>query len=128
MAPMYYRGAKAAILVFDVTNEDSFKKSMSWLRDLKAHADPDVVVCIAGNKFDKGATFDLKAVEEYASSVDASFVRTSAMTGDNVDVLFDILTTKIASILKVKIDASGSGGDKINLNASDKPERNSSCC
>ena len=40
-------------MVFDVTNEDTFHRVLSWLRDLKAHADPNVVICIAGNKCDK---------------------------------------------------------------------------
>lgn len=129
MAPMYYRGAKAAILVFDVTNEESFRRSMSWLRDLKAHADPDVVVCIAGNKFDKGPTFDLKAVEEYSSSVDASFFRTSAMTGENVDALFDVLTTKIVDNLKEKFNAAGQGEDKIDITSrKSSKDKDSVCC
>lgn len=129
MAPMYYRGAKAAILVFDVTNEESFRRSMSWLRDLKAHADPDVVVCIAGNKFDKGPTFDLKAVEEYSNSVDASFFRTSAMTGENVDALFDVLTTKIVDNLKEKINAAGQGEDKIDITSrKSSKDKDSVCC
>jgi GTPase SAR1 family protein len=126
---MYYRGAKAAILVFDVTNEESFGRSMSWLRDLKAHADPDVVVCIAGNKFDKGPTFDLKAVEEYSQSVDASFLRTSAMTGENVDALFDILTTKIIENLKQKISVTGQGDSKIDIGAGcDSKDKVTTCC
>ena len=63
MAPMYYRGAKAAICVFDVTNEDSLNRVATWLRDLKAHADPHCVICIAGNKADKPAGFDLARAE-----------------------------------------------------------------
>lgn len=129
MAPMYYRGAKAAILVFDVTNEESFRRSMSWLRDLKAHADPDVVVCIAGNKFDKGPTFDLKTVEEYSNSVDASFLRTSAMTGENVDALFDILTTQIIANLKEKINLTGQGEGNIDISTRmNSKDKDSSCC
>ena len=45
---MYYRGAKAAVCVFDVTNESSYERVITWLRDLKIHADPNIVVCIAG--------------------------------------------------------------------------------
>lgn len=129
MAPMYYRGAKAAILVFDVTSEESFRRSMSWLRDLKAHADPDVVVCIAGNKFDKGPTFDLKVVEEYSNSVEATFLRTSAMSGENVDALFDILTTKIIDNLKDKISVGAQGESKIDINKrKTSRDRNSGMC
>ena len=48
---MYYRGAKAAVCVFDVTNESSYERVITWLRDLKIHADPNIVVCIAGIAF-----------------------------------------------------------------------------
>lgn len=46
MAPMYYRGAKAALCVFDITNVESFERIADWLRDLKCHADSNCVICI----------------------------------------------------------------------------------
>ena len=39
MAPLYYRGAKAALLVFDVSKEETFHRMVTWLKDLKASAD-----------------------------------------------------------------------------------------
>ncbi|CAE7841324.1 RAB22A, partial [Symbiodinium microadriaticum] len=111
MAPMYYRGAKAAILVFDLTNEDSFHKSKSWLKDLKAHADPEVVICIAGNKCDKEATFDLKQCDDFAAAVDAVFVKTSAQSGEGVDQLFASLTRRIVDVQKRKGNISREGED-----------------
>ena len=130
MAPMYYRGAKAAILVFDLTNEDSFHKSKSWLKDLKAHADSDVVVCIAGNKCDKDSTFDLKQCEEFAESVDAVFVRTSAQSGEGVDNLFANLTRRIVDILKRKGNLTKEGEDLVTLdgNAGGDSAASNSCC
>jgi small GTP-binding protein len=64
MAPMYYRGAKGAICVFDMTNLESFQKVAIWIRDLKNHSDPNVVICIAGNKCDKSNSFDV--VKEFS--------------------------------------------------------------
>ena len=97
MAPMYYRGAKAAICVFDVTNEESFHRVSSWLRDLKPFADPNCVICLAGNKCDKGEKFDLALCEELAQSMGAIFVKTSALTGEGVTELFDKLSRSIAA-------------------------------
>ncbi len=102
MAPMYYRGAKAAICVFDVTNEESFNRILAWLRDLKAHADPNVVICIAGNKCDKQCVVNLSACEELATSIGAQFVKTSALTGEGINELFDALSKQIAEIYKAK--------------------------
>lgn len=126
MAPMYYRGAKAAVCVFDVTNEESFHRVMIWLRDLKAHADPNIVVCLAGNKCDKKPSFDLGTCEELAKSIGASFVKTSAMTGENVDTVFNLLSAKIVEVYKPK-RKSESRDDVVMLN--DKSNKQgSSCC
>ena len=128
MAPMYYRGAKAAILVFDISNEDSFHKSKSWLKDLKAHADPDVVICIAGNKCDKEPTFDLKQCEEFAHSVDAVFVKTSAATDEGVDQLFSSLTRRIVEVQKKKGILSQEGEDLVVLDGSGTAANSSGTC
>ena len=52
MAPMYYRGASAAILVFDVTDENSFLVMKDWVAELHANAPEDIVIAIAANKSD----------------------------------------------------------------------------
>ena len=102
MAPMYYKQAKAAVCVFDVTNEESFHRISSWLKDLKQHADPNVVVCIAGNKCDKGATFDLEECKKFAESNEAKFFPTSALTGEGVEALFTELSEKIVESYNLK--------------------------
>jgi GTPase SAR1 family protein len=61
------------VLVFDITNEESFTRVSTWLRDLRAHADPDVVIVLAGNKCDKTASFDLAKCEEEATKLGCSF-------------------------------------------------------
>lgn len=130
MAPMYYRGAKAAILVFDVTNEESFHKSKSWLKDLKAHADTDVIVCLAGNKCDKDGKFNLKQCEDFAESVNAVFVQTSAQSGEGVDQLFSSLTRSIVDIHKRKGSVSKEGEDLVVLDGSTGTDNASGgvCC
>jgi GTPase SAR1 family protein len=52
LAPMYYRGAAAAIVVYDVTNKDSFNGAKSWVKELQRRGDPNVVIALAGNKAD----------------------------------------------------------------------------
>lgn len=127
MAPMYYRGAKAAICVFDVTNEESFNRIVSWLRDLRAHADPNIVICLAGNKCDKQPRFNLSACEELAASLDATFVKTSALTGEGVDEIFETLSKKIADVYKAKVKAETKDADTLKLSAS-QAKSESTCC
>ena len=52
LAPMYYRGATAALIVYDVTNEDSFQGAKSWIEELRGQGKPNVVIILVGNKYD----------------------------------------------------------------------------
>jgi GTPase SAR1 family protein len=52
LAPMYYRGAAAAVVVFDITNKDSYAGAKSWVKELQRRGDPNVVIALAGNKAD----------------------------------------------------------------------------
>jgi small GTP-binding protein len=128
MAPMYYRGAKAAICVFDVTKEESFDRIVSWLRDLKNHADPNVVICIAGNKCDKASTFDLSKCEEYSESIGARFFQTSALSGHNVDAIFNTLATKIVEVYNQKKQVSDSGARRLDDPKNNPPPKSTTCC
>lgn len=47
---MYYRGAAAAVVVFDVLSRESFEGAKSWVRELQRRGDPNVVIALAGNK------------------------------------------------------------------------------
>ncbi|MEE8478850.1 MAG: GTP-binding protein, partial [Candidatus Neomarinimicrobiota bacterium] len=51
LAPMYYRGARAAVIVYDITHEDSFKGAKSWIRELKKKTS-NCLIILVGNKID----------------------------------------------------------------------------
>ncbi|PCH41246.1 ras-domain-containing protein [Wolfiporia cocos MD-104 SS10] len=52
MAPMYYRGANAALLLYDITNAASFEDVRGWLEELKKNCSPDLIIYIVGSKAD----------------------------------------------------------------------------
>ena len=52
LAPLYYRGAAAAVVVYDITNTESFSKAQFWVKELQKHGNPDMVVALVGNKAD----------------------------------------------------------------------------
>ena len=52
LAPMYYRGAQAAIVVYDITNADSFVRAQNWVKELQRQGNPNIVIALAGNKID----------------------------------------------------------------------------
>lgn len=53
LAPMYYRGAAAAVVVYDVTNQQSFERAQAWVKELQRQSNTQVCIALAGNKSDK---------------------------------------------------------------------------
>jgi Ras-related protein Rab-11A len=64
----YYRGAVGALLIYDVTNYKTFKNVGEWLRELKEHADSNIVILLVGNKTDLADKRDVsrEAAAQYA--------------------------------------------------------------
>ena len=52
LAPMYYRNAAAAVIVYDITDGESFDKMKGWVLELQKMASSDIVIAIVGNKVD----------------------------------------------------------------------------
>ncbi|CAN0165330.1 unnamed protein product, partial [Ectocarpus sp. 12 AP-2014] len=52
LAPMYYRGAGAAIVVYDITKMHSFRTLKEWINELQAQGPQDIAIAVAGNKRD----------------------------------------------------------------------------
>ncbi|EQC34125.1 hypothetical protein SDRG_08334 [Saprolegnia diclina VS20] len=92
MASMYYRNAKAAILVFDVTKEDTFDKVKEWLSELRKHVDSDIVLALVGNKCDLPTNFNFGLAETYAREIGATAHRTSAQSGHGVTEMFETVS------------------------------------
>lgn len=104
LAPMYYRGASVAIIVYDITVQSSFDAVLTWMQNLKQYADQDIVIAIAGNKCDLE---DKRKVQfsdalEFAQSEKAIFVETSAKMAVNVETLFQEIGECLAKRLMSK--------------------------
>ncbi len=80
LGPIYYRDANGALLVYDITDRQSFDRVKQWVKELKKMKEGDCVLVIIGNKIDleRTRTVTLKEAEEYAKSVGAQHFSTSA--------------------------------------------------
>lgn len=47
---MYYRGAAAALVVYDITDNDSFDGAKTWIEELQRQGSSDIIIALAGNK------------------------------------------------------------------------------
>lgn len=52
LAPMYYRGAAAAVVVYDITSKASFVRAQNWVKELQRQGSSKIVIALAGNKYD----------------------------------------------------------------------------
>ncbi|XP_069102739.1 ras-related protein Rab-31-like [Argopecten irradians] len=90
MAPMYYRKANAAMLIYDLTSADSFYDIKDWVSELKKNVDTPIVMCLVGNKCDLSDNREVAAgdAEEYASNIGALNHETSALKNTGIDEAF----------------------------------------
>jgi GTPase SAR1 family protein len=87
---MYYRGAQAAIVVYDITSQDSFVRAKNWIRELNEKANSVRVIALAGNKCDlhPQRMVTQQEAQAYAEENGLLFMETSAKISTNVNDLF----------------------------------------
>ena len=97
LAPMYYRGAAAAIIVYDVTNKDSFTGAKTWVKELQRRGDANCVIALAGNKADLVGQrkVNKEVADGYANENGILHMETSAKTSMNVKELFVAIAEKL---------------------------------
>jgi len=125
LAPMYYRNAQSALVVYDLTKPSSLVKARHWVAELQRQASPGIVIALVGNKLDlceddaaagdAGASGEEAADEEGEGAEDTGSVRkvsikeakafadeenllffeTSAKTGHNVSEVFTAIANAI---------------------------------
>merc|ERR1719198_293016 len=97
LAPMYYRGAAAAIVVYDITNAESYAGAKSWVKELQRRGDANVVIALAGNKadLDSKRKVDYEEAHAYAEENGILHLETSAKTAVNVKQLFVAIANKL---------------------------------
>jgi len=97
LGPIYYRDANGAILVYDITDRDSFDRVQNWVKELKKMLGEGIVLVIVGNKCDleRQRKVTLDEAEAYAKTVGAEHFSTSAKLNKGLKEMFLELTKKL---------------------------------
>jgi len=100
----YYRGAVGALLVYDIAKHGTYVNVTRWLKELRDHADSNIVIMLVGNKSDLK---HLRAVpteeaKSFSSENGLSFIETSALDASNVEAAFQNILTEIYRIVSNK--------------------------
>ena len=115
LAKIFYKDAKAVILVYDITNKKSFEEMMSyWYKEVLDTNKNNMVYAVAANKSD---LYEQQKVsdeegEQFAKSINAIFMSTSAKNDSGIQVLFENIGRKILGIE----NCNDNGNKNISLN------------
>jgi len=153
LAPMYYRNAQAALVVYDLTKPTSLIKAKHWVAELQRQASPGIVIALVGNKLDltsdaagtagdeeaAGGDEDARKVttEEartYAEEEGLLFYETSAKTGYNVTEVFTAIANAIPETSLKSARGPGAAAaasrteeQRVNLNGPRDPNAKEGC-
>jgi len=128
LAPMYYRGAQAAIIVYDITSQDTFVRAKSWVKELQRQASSNIVIALAGNKADLAGkrAVEFEEAQQYADENSLLFMETSAKTAQNVNEIFLDIAKKLPKNEPGAVAAPRSQG--VDLSRGDEQPTSSGCC
>jgi small GTP-binding protein len=145
LTPMYYRGAEAAIIVYDVTSHNTFTRAKNWVQELRRQGGGGtdcITIALAGNKADLAADLrqvDVAEAKSYADLNCLLFAETSAKTGMNVDELFadvaksipkpdNLTTTSMGNLNLSRSRGAGSGVVDLYQRGQHRSSSVATCC
>lgn len=104
LIPSYIRSAAGAMVVYDITDRDSFKATRHWARLAKTEGDPDLVTIVVGTKLDlAGEQRQVSSEEgsELAEDINAMYIEVSAKNGHNVKEAFKMLAQALPGMSEI---------------------------
>lgn len=116
----YYRNAKAIVIVYDITNRQSFENAKVWIKEIEQNVEPDVMIVLVGNKTDLYLKRQIQYFEghELANSRYMEFFETSAKYDNNIQTVFTFIAHKLFAESEARVKKS------ISLQA----QRKGRCC
>jgi len=122
LIPSYIRDSSVAVVVYDITNRNSFLNTAKWIDDVRTERGTDVVMMLVGNKTDLAdkRQVSVEEGETRAKEHDIMFIETSAKAGFNIKALF----RKVASALPGMENTQLTKTDVNPINVQIQPENN----
>lgn len=112
LIPSYIRDSSVAVIVYDITDRQSFLNSSKWIDEVRSERGNDVVIMLVGNKTDLSDRRQVSSEEgeTRASEEGVMFIETSAKGNFNIKLLFRRLATALPGMDNMGGGGAGSGG------------------
>jgi Ras-related protein Rab-1A len=125
----YYRGAHGIIVVYDVTDQESFDNVRTWLSEIDRYANENVNKLLVGNKADMTAkkVVDTQTAQDFANELGIPFLETSAKDSNNVEQAFMTMAEEIKNRLATGPAQPRTQGVNVG-GGGDISQNKSSCC
>lgn len=126
----YYRGAHGIIVVYDITDQESFNNVKQWLQEIDRYACENVNKLLVGNKSDLTTkrAVDGGQAKEYADQLGIPFLETSAKNATNVEQAFLTMAAEIKNRMGPVAPAQGGPGMKLGPSSSVPDKKSGGCC
>ena len=135
----YYKGAKGALIVYDISRKESFLNVDKWIGDLKEFGEKNVCILLIGNKCDLENIRQVSTdeVSKKAQQYNIGFCETSALSAKNIDFAFQKLIKLVAEKLPQTDEKYGNQSSVISTGLSldtkiiseeKRPKNKKKCC
>ena len=128
----YYKGANGILVVYDITNRESFENLNSWLIEIEKNANKNVYKLLIGNKCDleEKRKVSYQEGKDFAASNGMQFIETSAKADTKVKDAFELLTQEIIKSTITKDKGMEKKEKTIHLSSgtADLNTKKKSCC
>lgn len=113
----YYRGAHGIIVVYDVTDIESFNNVKQWMNEIDRYAVENVCKLLVGNKCDLTSKRQVEydTAKDYADKLEIQFLETSAKVATNVEKAFLIMAAEIKNNMVTKPNGGGGGKPAVHV-------------
>ena len=104
LIPSYIRDSTVAVVVYDITNVNSFNQTNKWIDDVRAERGNDVIIMLVGNKTDLAdkRQVSIDEGEKKAKDLNVMFIETSAKAGYNVKQLFRRVAAALRKVNRIQ--------------------------
>uniref|UniRef100_A0A4X1TPZ6 Ras-related protein Rab-6B n=1 Tax=Sus scrofa TaxID=9823 RepID=A0A4X1TPZ6_PIG len=129
LIPSYIRDSTVAVVVYDITNLNSFQQTSKWIDDVRTERGSDVIIMLVGNKTDLAdkRQITIEEGEQRAKELSVMFIETSAKTGYNVKQLFRRVASALPGMENVQ-EKSKEGMIDIKLDKPQEPPASEGGC